>query len=90
MRMTIVIPSAHVVERAISVRLDAEAQRALEFLMRDGRSQSEAIRLALVTASTKARHDQMAEDAKRIANDPEDRAMIAEIRAFMDEPSPPW
>ena len=31
-------------ERAISVRLDDEAQRALELLMRNGKSQSAAIR----------------------------------------------
>ena len=34
--MTNVIRSADMAEKAISVRLDAEAQRALKFLMRDG------------------------------------------------------
>ncbi|MFL5962281.1 MAG: hypothetical protein ACJ757_05245 [Gaiellaceae bacterium] len=73
-------------EKAISVRLDAEAQRALEILVRDGTSQSEAIRSALLAASRAARYERMAADAKRLANDPQDRALIAEIRDFFDEP----
>jgi Arc/MetJ-type ribon-helix-helix transcriptional regulator len=73
-------------EKAISVRLDAEAQRALQFLVRDGSSQSDAIRSALIAASRAARYDRMAADAKRLANDPQDRALIAEIRDFFDEP----
>jgi len=40
-RMTNVIQSEQVAEKAISVRLDADAQRSLELLMRDGTSQSE-------------------------------------------------
>jgi Arc/MetJ-type ribon-helix-helix transcriptional regulator len=83
--MTNVIQSAAMAEKAISVRLDVEAQRALQFLMRGGLSQSEAIRAALLTASRSSRHDQMALDAKRLAADPEDRALVAEIRDFFDE-----
>ena len=84
--MTNVIPSEVMAEKAISVRLDTEAQRALELLMRDGTSQSEAIRSALIAASRAARYERMAADAKRLANDPQDRALIAEIRDFFDEP----
>ncbi|HVC86708.1 MAG TPA: hypothetical protein VNC40_04685 [Gaiellaceae bacterium] len=72
-------------EKAISVRLDAEARRALTFLMRNETSQSEAIRLAVIAAARAAEYDQIAADAKRLANDPQDRALIAEIRAFFDE-----
>lgn len=84
--MTNVIRSEAMAEKAISVRLDAEAQRALEILVRDGTSQSEAIRSALLAASRAARYERMAADAKRLANDPQDRALIAEIRDFFDEP----
>ena len=76
-------------EKAISVRLDGEAQRALEFLVRDGISQSEAIRSALIAASRAARYERMAADAKRLGSDPHDRAIVAEIREFMDELAPP-
>jgi Arc/MetJ-type ribon-helix-helix transcriptional regulator len=72
-------------EKAISVRLDTDAQRALEFLMRDGASQSDAIRSALISAARADRHAQVEADAKRIANDPVDRAVIAEIQEFFGE-----
>jgi len=83
--MTNVIRSDVVADKAISVRLDAEAQRALAFLLRDGRSQSEAIRSALIAASRAARYDRMEADAKRLADDPEDRALIAELQEFFGE-----
>jgi Arc/MetJ-type ribon-helix-helix transcriptional regulator len=83
--MTNVIRSASMADKAISVRLDAEAQRALASLMRGGVSQSEAIRAALLAASRGDRYDRMAADAKRLADDPQDQALIAEIRDFFDE-----
>jgi hypothetical protein len=83
--MTNVIRSDDMAEKAISVRLDAEAQRALTFLMRDGASQSDAIRSSLMSAARATRHAQMEADAKRIANDPVDRAVIAELQEFFGE-----
>jgi Arc/MetJ-type ribon-helix-helix transcriptional regulator len=83
--MTNVIQSIEMTERAISVRLDPEAQRALQRLMRNGMSQSEAIRSALIAASRSARHEQMSADARRLADDPQDRALVAEIGEFFDE-----
>ena len=77
-------------EKAISVRLDADAQRALESLMASGASRSEAIREALVAAARERRREQMRADAERIGDDPHDRAVIAEIREFFDELAPPW
>jgi Arc/MetJ-type ribon-helix-helix transcriptional regulator len=83
--MTNVIQFDLMAEKAISVRLDAAAQRALELLMQDGSSQSEAIRSALIAASRAARYDRMAADAKRLANDPENLALIADIQEFFGE-----
>jgi Arc/MetJ-type ribon-helix-helix transcriptional regulator len=83
--MTNVIPSVAMAEQAISVRLDAEAERALRFLMRGGTSRSEAIRSALLTASRAARYDQMAADAKRLAGNSDDRALVADLQEFFDE-----
>jgi Arc/MetJ-type ribon-helix-helix transcriptional regulator len=76
-------------EKAISVRLDAEAQRALERLTARGVSQSQAIRQALIDADRDARREQVRADAERIGNDPDDRALMAEIREYMDELAPP-
>lgn len=77
-------------EKAISVRLDAEAQRALQRLTATGASQSEAIRQALIGTARAAYLEQARADAERIGNDPSDRAVIAEIREFMDELAPTW
>jgi Arc/MetJ-type ribon-helix-helix transcriptional regulator len=87
--MTNALQSAPVPEKPISVRLDEEASRALAFLMRDGASQSDAIRQALLGAARTARTEQVRADAERVGKDPKDRAVIAEIRAFMDELAPP-
>ena len=74
------IQSLAVAERAISVRLDEEAQRALAELMRGGRSQSQAIRDALMIASDFGWREQGRKDAARLAADPADRAALAEVR----------
>jgi Arc/MetJ-type ribon-helix-helix transcriptional regulator len=87
--MTNVIQSSGVPEKAISVRLDDESQRALRRLMERGLSQSEAIRRALIDSVSSAWLEQARADAERIANDPSDRAEIAAVRAFMDELAPP-
>ena len=86
--MTNVIRSVEVADRAISVRLDSEAQLALEELTRRGASRSQAIRDALILAARRAWYEQAEADAKRIAHDPHDRKVIAEIREFFGEP--PW
>jgi Arc/MetJ-type ribon-helix-helix transcriptional regulator len=76
-------------EKAISVRLDADAQRALEWLTARGASQSEAIRQALIDAGRASVREEVRADAERIGNDPDDRALMAEIREYMDELAPP-
>lgn len=87
--MTNAIQSAAVPDKAISVRLDDESQRALRRLMERGVSQSEAIRRALIDSASSAWLEQARADAGRIANDPSDRAEIAAVRSFMDELAPP-
>jgi Arc/MetJ-type ribon-helix-helix transcriptional regulator len=87
--MTNVIRSEAMADKAISVRLDAEAQRALLQLMARGASQSQAIRQALLDAARAAWMEQARADAERIGNDPHDRALMAEIREYMDELAPP-
>lgn len=86
--MTNVIPSTDMAEKAISVRLDAEAQRALARLTKSGASQSQAIRQALIDAARTSLLEQARADAERVGNDPADRAVIAEISAFFDEFAP--
>jgi SOS response regulatory protein OraA/RecX len=87
--MTNVIRYEAMTEKAVSVRLDAEAQRALSQLMARGASQSQAIRQALLDSARAAWMEQARADAERIGNDPDDRALMAEIREYMDELAPP-
>lgn len=76
-------------DRAISVRLDAEAQRALDELVGRGLSQSEAIRQALVDSARTSVLEQVRAEANFVGSDPADRGLMAEIRDAMDELAPP-
>jgi Arc/MetJ-type ribon-helix-helix transcriptional regulator len=82
--------SAAMPERAISVRLDAEASAALDELVASGLSQSEAIRKALIDAAGR-RVDRvaLATEAAMLAADEDDLREVARIRAFMDDLSGP-
>lgn len=87
--MTNVLRFSKVAEKVISVRLDAEAQQALAWIMEHGFSQSAAIREALIRAARVREREQMEADAKRLGGDPHDRAVVAEIREFFGEPDLP-
>jgi Arc/MetJ-type ribon-helix-helix transcriptional regulator len=73
-----------VAERAISLRLDAEATRALELLMRDGKSRSEAIREAVVDTARRHLYEIAAADAARVGADEDDRREVAAVQALME------
>ena len=78
-----------VAERAISLRLDKQARRALDELMASGLTQSEAIRRALIDASTRSRpRMSLAAEAMMLAANEDDRREVADIRSFMDELAP--
>ena len=80
-----------VAERAISLRLDEQARRALDELMASGLSQSEAIRRALVDSARRSRPCMsLAAEAMMLAANEDDRREVAEVRGFMDELSAPW
>jgi len=70
--------------RMISLRLDAEAELALESLTREGMSRSEAVREALIMAARLRRDAQIRAEAELLSADPEDRAEVAEVLAFME------
>ena len=78
-------------ERAISVRLDARSDEALQQLMTDGMSQSEAIRYALLDAASQRRPERsLAVESLMLAESETDRRESAEILAFMESISAPW
>ena len=76
------------VERAISVRLDEEAQRALDKLIGSGMSRSQAIRYALIqTADRERPRMSLSAEAMMLAANEEDRRVKVELLEFMGEPS---
>jgi Arc/MetJ-type ribon-helix-helix transcriptional regulator len=71
--------------KAISVRLDDEAQRALRVLEATGLSQSEAIRSALVASAGRLRkQSELAAEAAALEADDVDRAEMLSIAAMME------
>jgi len=72
------------VERAISIRLDDDAQHALRVLTRSGRSQSEAVREALIALARSRRRAGLADEAERLSADRKDRAEKKRIAASME------
>ena len=71
-------------DRAISIRLDEEAQEALRSLTGSGRSQSQAVREAIVELAKRGRRGDLAAEAKRLSVDREDRAEKARVARLME------
>jgi len=72
------------VERAISIRLDENAQHALRALTRSGRTQSEAVREALIALARSRSQTDLATEAERLNADRRDRAEKKRIAALME------
>jgi Arc/MetJ-type ribon-helix-helix transcriptional regulator len=71
--------------QAISVRLDDEAERALERLVASGLSRSEAIRTALVTAADRLRRrSSLAAEVAALEADEADREEMQAVASLME------
>ena len=71
--------------KAISVRLDDEAQRALRVLEATGLSQSEAIRSSLLASAERIRkRRELAAEAAALEADEVDRAEMLAIASLME------
>lgn len=71
--------------RAISVRLDDEAEQALRTLEATGLSQSEAIRSALLTSVRRLRRSrELAAEAAVLEADDDDRAEMLAVADLME------
>ena len=68
--------------RAISLRLDADTERALRVLTRNGRSRSAAIRASVIAAAR--READLTAEAAALAADDADRAEAAAVAALME------
>lgn len=68
----------------LTIRTDAEVERALESLTRRGVSRSEAARTAILEADRAHRRATLRAEAESLCNDPEDVAASRELAAEMD------
>jgi hypothetical protein len=77
--------------RVVRARLDEASEQGLSSLMREGRNESEAVRTALAEAGRRRRrHAALAEEVRRLAEDPADTAERQAVMADMDAVSADW
>ena len=77
--------------KAVSVRLDDDALRALARLEASGLTRSEAIRAALIeTADRRQRAAALCDEAAAIAADTDDRREMAVVAILMEDLRDPW
>lgn len=71
--------------RAISVRLDEEAERALRLLEASGLSRSDAIRSSLLLSADRIRRrEEVKREAAALEADQEDRTEMLAVAALME------
>jgi Arc/MetJ-type ribon-helix-helix transcriptional regulator len=77
--------------RVVRARLDDASERGLSALMREGRNESEAVRAALVEAGRRRRRQAaLADEVRRLADDPADTAERHAVMADMDAVAADW
>lgn len=69
----------------LTIRTDADVERALDSLSREGYSRSEAARMAILEAERAHRRARLRAEAEELRNDPEDVAASRTLAAEMDE-----
>jgi hypothetical protein len=77
--------------KTIQARLDEPSERDLALLRNEGRTDSEAIRLALhESAEARRRRSALRLEAQAAATDPEDLAEALRVRSEMDSIAAAW
>ena len=77
--------------RVVRARLDDPSEEALASLMREGRNESEAVRTALIEAGRRRRRrSELANEVRRLADDPADTKERRAIMADMEAASADW
>jgi hypothetical protein len=80
-----------VASRVVRARLDEASEEALSTLMREGHNESEAVRAALVEAGRRRRRQAaLADEVRRLAEDPADTAERQAVMADMETLSADW
>lgn len=68
----------------LTIRTDPEVEQALDALTSEGRSRSEAARVAILDAERARRRAQLRAEAEELRNDPDDVAASQELAAEME------
>ena len=77
--------------RTVRARLNPRAEADLELLLRDGGTESDAVRLALAEAAARRRRrSTLRAEVARLAIDPDDRRAREEALSDLDELEAPW
>jgi hypothetical protein len=76
--------------RTVQARLDDRSERDLALLRNAGRSDSEAIRVALHEAADARRKSALRLEAEAVAADPDDVAEALSVRREMDAIAAAW
>jgi Arc/MetJ-type ribon-helix-helix transcriptional regulator len=77
--------------RVVRARLDEQSEAALDTLVREGRNESEAVRTALVEAGRRRRRrSDLADEVRRLAEDPADTDERQAVMADMDAVASDW
>lgn len=69
----------------LTIRTDSAVERALEALIADGRTKSEAVRDAILAAERTQRRDRMRAEAQALRDDADDVAAARQLAAEMAE-----
>jgi uncharacterized membrane protein YccC len=69
---------------SLTIRTDAEVERALALLTSDGQTRSEAARTAILDAERAHRRTRLRAEAEELRNDPDDVAAARDLAAEMD------
>jgi len=77
--------------RVVRARLDDSSEEGLAMLMREGRNESEAVRMALVEAGRRRRRrSELADEVRRLADDLADTKERRAVMADMEAASADW
>jgi antitoxin component of RelBE/YafQ-DinJ toxin-antitoxin module len=77
--------------RAISIRLDDDAVRALSELEATGLTRSDAVRTALVAAARRLRdRRRLSAEVAELEADPADRQRMRDVATVMEDLRAPW
>jgi hypothetical protein len=77
--------------RTVRARLDRQSEADLTLLLREGGTESDAVRLALAEAANRRRRrSTLRAEVARLAADPGDRAARQAALRGLDAVEPPW